>query len=216
MRIIKACTLSVAALAPLACCKSKFIHPPERDLDAREDFQKNKRYEYDWGNFTKDNEDSVYWFEIRSGNNDGKGATVAQSQYFNVSAPKPDETEYITRILTPTATTSQGPNTTGSSSKEDTITSPVSSSQAGLSRGETAGIAVGATIGGLLILGGVGWMAWRRLARNKSDTAVSECLPHNYQQQQLYVSEQKAELPVDPSTHPSEYATSRPGLHEAP
>ncbi|KAL5583817.1 hypothetical protein FOVSG1_015168 [Fusarium oxysporum f. sp. vasinfectum] len=172
--------------------------------------------EYDLLDLALNNEDSVYWFMLYSS---GKGR-VARSAHVNVTAPQNDETKSVSVSTTltfrqqePSSTTEQAletdtePTTTGSFSSEETSSSSDSGSDSGLSRGETAG----AIIGGLLILGGLGWFAWRRLAMSKKD---AEGLQH--QQQQFYSSETKSELPGNLNTPPSDYARSLAGLYEAP
>lgn len=149
---------------------------------------------------------------------------VAQSVPVNVTAPQNDETMSVSVSTTltfrqeePSSTTEQiletdtEPTTTGSSPSEETSSSADYGLDSGLSQGETAGVTAGAIIGGLLILGGLGWFAWRRLAMRKKD---AEGLQH--QQQQSYCAETKPELPGNLNTHPSDYARSLPGLYEAP
>ncbi|EWZ97345.1 hypothetical protein FOWG_01832 [Fusarium oxysporum f. sp. lycopersici MN25] len=223
---------------------TKFIRPPERDPDqaADQDMTKNNHYDdgqtipilfdtniknvdlyiwqfidaeknatsllesdgtsdptgwkaqYDISNATENNEDCIYWFSLI----DSKyGGTLAKSQYVNVSAPKAEET------------------TTDSSASVDTSSTLEPSSKSGLSRGEIAGVAVGATIGGLLILGCVGWMVWRRRARMKNNAALAE-LPGNYNQDQPHSERPKSELPAEPVVFPSERPRSPPRIYEAP
>ncbi|KAJ4109397.1 hypothetical protein NW765_004285 [Fusarium oxysporum] len=150
--------------------------------------------QYDISNATENNEDCIYWFSLI----DSKyGGTLAKSQYVNVSAPKAEET------------------TTDSSASVDTSSTLEPSSKSGLSRGEIAGVAVGATIGGLLILGCVGWMVWRRRARMKNNAALAE-LPGNYNQDQPHSERPKSELPAEPVVFPSERPRSPPRIYEAP
>ncbi|CAF3537326.1 unnamed protein product [Fusarium graminearum] len=176
--------------------------------------------EYDLLDLALNNEDSVYWFMLSS-SSEGR---VAQSVHINVTAPQNDETMSVSVSTTltfrqeePSSTTEQvletntEPTTTGSSPSEETSSSADHGLDSGLSRGETAGVTAGAIIGGLLILGGIGWFAWRRLAMRKKD---AEGLQH--QQQQFCCAETKHELPGNLNTHPSNYARSLPGLYEAP
>lgn len=150
--------------------------------------------QYDISNATENNEDCIYWFSLI----DSKyGGTLAKSQYVNVSAPKAEET------------------TTDSSASGDASSTLEPSSKSGLSRGEIAGVAVGATIGGLLILGCVGWMVWRRRARMKNNAALAE-LPGNYNQDQPHSERPKSELPAEPVVFPSERPRSPPRIYEAP
>ncbi|KAL5625828.1 hypothetical protein FOBRF1_000171 [Fusarium oxysporum] len=160
--------------------------------------------QYDISNATENNEDCIYWFSLI----DSKyGGTLAKSQYVNVSAPKAEETKTVTTLTTET--------TTDSSTSRDTSSTLEPSSKSGLSRGEIAGVAVGATIGGLLILGGIGWMVWRKRARRKNDAAPAE-LPGNYNQDQPHSERPKSELPAEPVIFPSERPRSPPRIYEAP
>ncbi|KAH7490091.1 hypothetical protein FOMA001_g3842 [Fusarium oxysporum f. sp. matthiolae] len=150
--------------------------------------------QYDISNATENNEDCIYWFSLI----DSKyGGTLAKSQYVNVSAPKAEET------------------TTDSSASRDASSTLEPSSKSGLSRGEIAGVAVGATIGGLLILGCVGWMVWRRRARMKNNAALAE-LPGNYNQDQPHSERPKSELPAEPVVFPSGRPRSPTRIYEAP
>jgi hypothetical protein len=174
----------------------------------------------------KGDEDSLYWFALVGRVGSGT-AIIAETQYFNVTAP---ELETLTTLQTSTtiqSTTSQTmeastthhittSTTQGRPSSEETESDAGIDSESGMSKGEIAGAAVGGTIGGLILLGAAGWLVWRRLVRNKNDTDVS--VVSQNQQQQFYFSEPKAELPGDPAVevYPSGYARSPPGLHEAP
>ncbi|SPJ74087.1 uncharacterized protein FTOL_03817 [Fusarium torulosum] len=117
---------------------------------------------------SKNNEDSIYSFVIYE---DGIKGALATSQYVNVSAPKPDETKYVTIATTLTfrdisSTTepltesglesSTAPTTTDMPLSEETESSTTATASPGLSQGATACIAIGALLGGLLILGGFG------------------------------------------------------------
>lgn len=149
--------------------------------------------QYDISNATKNNEDCIYWFTLM----DSKyGGILAKSQYVNVSAPKAEET------------------TTGSSASRETSSVPKPSSKSGLSRGEIAGVAVGATIGGLLVLGGIGWLVWRRRTRRKNNAAPAE-LPGHYEGQP-HSDRPKSELPAEPVIFPPERPRSPPRIYEAP
>ncbi|KAF4342801.1 hypothetical protein FBEOM_3209 [Fusarium beomiforme] len=169
--------------------------------------------QYDMSNVTENNEDCIYWFSII----DSKyGGTLAESQYVNVSAPKAEETKTVTAsAASTTLTTETTTSTTDASSSKEASSISEPSSSSGLSRAEIAGVAVGATIGGLLILGGIGWVVWRRRARRKNDAALAE-LPGNYNQDQPYSERPKSELPADPVVFPSESPGSPPRIYEAP
>lgn len=177
--------------------------------------------EYDVKGLSNNDEDSTYYFAIWS------QKMLAQSQYFNVSAPEPEKTHtiiQITTIIREERTTTQAivdPTTesttesaTESTTELSTTTTATSEeidaiSDSGLSRSQTAGVAVGAVIGGLLILGSVGWFLWRKVSRNVSEGP-------QVQQQQAQHSELKAELPGDSQPHVSDYARSPTGLYEVP
>ncbi|KAF4444522.1 hypothetical protein F53441_11115 [Fusarium austroafricanum] len=178
--------------------------------------------EYDAGKMMKNNEDCVYWFGLYE-----SGRRVAASQYVNVSAPKLDKTKTVTATSTKTlsflsetfttrtsaeSTTKPTADTTGASLSEETSST---SSDPGLSKGETAGVAVGAILGGLLILGGIGWVIWTRLAKKKNNTGPLAELP-DHSQQQPYASEQKVELPGHPEAYPPNHARSPSQIFEAP
>lgn len=173
-------------------------------------------------------EDSMYWFALVDADDPERGV-YAQTQFFNVTAPKLETTTLVTTEtstmtqsstsqIMETATTEPitASTTTDRPSSEETESDTGVDSESRMSKGETAGAAVGGTIGGLILIGAVGYLAWRRLARNKKDTDVSEA--SQAQQQQIYSSEPKAELPGDPAveTYQLGYARSPPGLHEAP
>lgn len=175
--------------------------------------------EYNVGGLSKNEEDSVYTFALwisRSG-------VLAQSLFFNVSAPEPETTTTISKVLSITRATTQSiaesttqsePSTTAKTAatsatiaEEDTGATPKS----GLSKGETAGAAIGGTIGGLLIFGCVGWLLWKQISKKKRDQGIYE-VPA----EQLPVPEPKAELPGDHGSHIPGYARSPPGVFEAP
>ncbi|SCV27206.1 uncharacterized protein FFB14_01439 [Fusarium fujikuroi] len=236
--------LIFSVFTTLASCFSKSLRPPERDPDQAvdQDMTKNNHYEdgemipilyntnikkvdlyiwqfidaeknttarlendgtsdstgwkaqYDISNATENNEDCIYWFSLMDSTYEG---TLAKSQNVNVSAPKAKET------------------TTDSPTSRDTSPTLESSSNHGFSRGEIAGVAVGATIGGLLILGGIGWMVWRMRARRINDGTLAE-LPGHYAQEQPQSERPKSELPAEPVVFPRERPRSPPRIYEAP
>ncbi|KAF0644745.1 hypothetical protein FPSE5266_20037 [Fusarium pseudograminearum] len=175
--------------------------------------------EYNIAGLSKNGEDSVYCFTLWESSN----GYLAQSITFNVTAPDPETTTTISKVLSITRTTTQSiaesttqsePSTTAKTTatsttiaEEDTGATPNS----GLSKGETAGAAVGGTIGGLLIFGCVGWLLWKQISKKKRDPSIYE-VPTG----QLPVSEPKAELPGDHGSHIPGYARSPPGVFEAP
>ncbi|KAF4958810.1 hypothetical protein FGADI_2154 [Fusarium gaditjirri] len=175
--------------------------------------------QYDAGKIMKNREDSVYWFGLYD-----SGDRVAASQYVNVSAPKLDKTKTVTSTKTlsfesETFSTRTSAEATTKDTADRTSASPTvepssTSSDSRLSEGETAGVAVGATLGGLLIIGVIGWIAWRRLAKRKSNTVPPVELPGHLQQP--YVSEQKVELPGHPEAYPPHHTRSPSQIFEAP
>jgi hypothetical protein len=182
--------------------------------------------EYNFGGLSENNEDSIYSFVLYE---HGVKGALATSQNLNVSAPKPDETKYVTIATTLTfrdvsSTTvpsteseiesSTVPTTTDISLSEDAKSGITATASPGLSQGATAGIAIGAILGGLLILGGFGWLIWKSFIRKKDghDNANGiEYQPEQY----VYSMGQKAELPGD-SRNPYTHPRIVPGLHEAP
>ncbi|KAF4958966.1 hypothetical protein FGADI_2045 [Fusarium gaditjirri] len=181
--------------------------------------------EWDVSGLLKGNEDSVYWFAL--GDPDDLSSLIAKTQYFNVTAPKLEtSTTTTTALQTSTTIQSTSPSRVATSVTEPlpTSTTPDESSESdfgpdsdsGMSKGKIAGAAVGGTIGSLLLIGAVGWLAWRRLGRSKKNTEVS--VVSQGHQQHFDSSETKAELPGDPAVevYAPGYARSPPGLHEAP
>ncbi|KAF5246918.1 hypothetical protein FAUST_1103 [Fusarium austroamericanum] len=176
--------------------------------------------EYNFAGLSKNGEDSVYYFTLWERSN----GYFAQSITFNVTAPDPETTTTtISKVLSITRTTTQSiaESTTQSepSTTEETIATSTTIAEddtgatpnSGLSKGETAGVAVGGTIGGLLIFGCVGWLLWKQISKKKRDQGIYE-VPA----EQLPVSEPKVELPGDHGSHIPGYARSPPGVFEAP
>ncbi|CEI41848.1 unnamed protein product [Fusarium venenatum] len=173
----------------------------------------NWKAQYDISNVTENNEDCIYWFEVKDSESDG---TLAESQYVNVSAPRSDETKTTTASTTSTTLTMENTmSATDTSPSNEASSTSEPNSNPGLSRGEIAGVVVGATIGGLLSLGGIGWMLWRRRARRKNDGVAAE-LPGDYNQDQPYSERPKSELPAEPVVLPLERPKSPPRIYEAP
>lgn len=184
-------------------------------------------FEYNFGDLSKNNEDSVYSFVLYEF---GIKGALATSQNLNVSAPKPDETKYITIATTLTfrdvsSTTapmtesrlesSTVPTTTDISSSEESKSSITATANPGLSQGATAGIAVGALLGGLLISGGFGWLVWKRFITKKNGSDSENGIEYQ-PEQYVYSMEQKAELPGDSRNAHNHPVRTVPGLYEAP
>ncbi|EWG41123.1 hypothetical protein FVEG_03289 [Fusarium verticillioides 7600] len=180
--------------------------------------------EWDVMGIMEGNEDSVYHF-VLSPPQGGLIEPIATTQYFNVTAPR-IETTVVSTLETSTTVRSMSSSHVATSATQPLPTSTATdrnlnpdadlNSDSGVSKGEIAGAAVGGTIGGLILLGVVGWFIWKRLGRSKGNTDVS--VVSQSQQGQVNYSETKAELPGDPmlEVYPAGYARSPPGLHEAP
>ncbi|KAF5253703.1 hypothetical protein FANTH_1395 [Fusarium anthophilum] len=178
--------------------------------------------EWDVMGTMENNEDTVYFF-ILSSHSGSTGGSIAMTQEFNVTAPKLETT---TATMLQTSTTIQSISSVATSATQPLPTSTTTDRSSdpdthpnydsGISKSEIAGAAVGGTIGGLIILGVVGWLIWRKLGRSKKETGLSVVSQGHHQQFQS--SETKAELPGEPAVegYPSGYARSPPGLHEAP
>ncbi|RFN47815.1 hypothetical protein FIE12Z_7943 [Fusarium flagelliforme] len=169
--------------------------------------------QYDISNATENKEDCIYWFSINVSKSDG---ILAESQFVNVSAPKAEETKAITTSMVLITVIREATVTaTYASPSEEASSISESSPTPGLSRGGIAGVAVGGTIGGILILGSIGWMIWRRRARGKNGAAPAE-LPGDYNQDQPYSERPKSELPAEPVVFLSEGPRGPPRVYEAP
>ncbi|UNI24609.1 hypothetical protein JDV02_010344 [Purpureocillium takamizusanense] len=89
-----------------------------------------------------------------------------QSAYFNVSlprkaAPSPTTITTTAAVSTPTPTRSTAPSSTGGGGGSGSTT---------LSHGAAAGIGVGVTLAVLVVLGGLGFLLWRRWQRRRDAT----------------------------------------------
>lgn len=108
------------------------------------------------------------------------GSVKFSSSYFNVSlppqatSPTPASSAFPT---TTTTTTLSGTTAVPSSTTTPSATSEPASS--GLSHGAAAGIGVGVTLGCILVLGGLGFMWWRRRKSRREANSTAE----NWQQQ---------------------------------
>nr|RBQ99810.1 hypothetical protein FVER53263_09339 [Fusarium verticillioides] len=201
------------------------------DIDAGAQIEGTGTYwqaQYDIAGALSNNEDSVYYFQLYEP--DDK-AQLARSQYVNVSAPMSETpisvsapaskiSTFSTEVSTLQTSTTLAGNTntvpTDSSSSDETDPSSETNSRPGLSSAATGGVAAGAAIGGLLIVGGIGWLTWRWLARKKQDRPISELPADLPQQNQPDPPQTKAELTGDLVTYPPSYATSPSGIHEVP
>ncbi|KAI8402799.1 hypothetical protein FOFC_16226 [Fusarium oxysporum] len=127
--------------------------------------------EYDMGRYLRHGEDSVYWFgTYKSGD---QQTPLAESQYFNVTAPDPPQlhtvtvSEAVTSVqesatlqLPPQSTTESGSDATATEvpSGQETKANTGLSSRFELTTTEIVGITVGASLGGVVVLGGIGWL----------------------------------------------------------
>ncbi|EXL69929.1 hypothetical protein FOPG_14168 [Fusarium oxysporum f. sp. conglutinans race 2 54008] len=134
--------------------------------------------EYDMGRYLRHGEDSVYWFgTYKSGD---QQTPLAESQYFNVTAPDPPQlhtvtvSEAVTSVqesatlqLPPQSTTESGSDATATEvpSGQETKANTGLSSRFELTTTEIVGITVGASLGGVVVLGGIGWLGCRKSAR---------------------------------------------------
>ncbi|KAF5538664.1 hypothetical protein FMEXI_9299 [Fusarium mexicanum] len=202
--------------------------------------------EYDYLGLADGNEDSVYWFTLfkssegrvawsdyfnvsspeadattsgsisATATGPGLAASTSGQHASTLTAGSETDTEHTSTTSTASAASTTSTTSTASTASTAPTTSTTSSTKSGsgLSQGATAGVTAGAIIGGLLIIGFIGFFVWRRLKKGKKNVKGTE--EAQDQQHQFYPLETKVELPSDITTHPSEYATSRPGLHEAP
>lgn len=201
------------------------------DIEAGERIKETGTYwqaQYDIAGALSNNEDSVYYFQLYEPDDE---AQLARSQYINVSAPMSETpvsvsvptstiSTFSTEASTLQTSTTLADNTntapTDSSSSDETDSSSETKSSPGLSPAAAGGVAAGAGIGGLLIIGVIGWLTWRRLARKKQDRPISELPADLPQQHQPDPPQTKAELAGDPGTYPPGYARSPSGIHEVP
>lgn len=170
----------------------------------------------------------MYWTIYKFGEN----RIVFSSHYFNVTLDGPETstlseataTASLSSVAPEGATPTASATTTADSSSTDSADSSTETTQAadadeGLSTGAVAGIAVGATIGGMLLLAGLGFLIWKRTRKEKpSEKPPGE--PSAHQHAELSTPEQKQhELAGNPhisSPGGQPYARGPGGLHEAP
>ncbi|KAF5025399.1 hypothetical protein F66182_2501 [Fusarium sp. NRRL 66182] len=178
-----------------------------------------------------DNEDAVFHFALfESGTNN----QVALSGAFNVTVPR-DETTTSTQSTTVEPSSATNPASTAAAATTDSA-AETTGADAGnnsggdeLSTGAVAGIAVGATLGGLLVLGGAGFLLWKHFRKGSGATAGGYAPPGELgpggqgQPVQEYYKPPgqqgpQAELADQQWMHPPQqgYARGPGGLHEAP
>ncbi|KAF4972314.1 hypothetical protein FSARC_1093 [Fusarium sarcochroum] len=174
----------------------------------------------------EDGEDAVFHFSLfQSGTNN----IVANSQNFNVTIPKDETTTSAASTTvkpspTPTRDTSE---TTTDASAETTTDAASDSDDKSLSTGAVAGIAVGATIGGILVLGGLGFLLWKHFRKGAGPStggyAPPSEMPTGAQNQPAHEyykppGQPPAEMAGQPWIHQPQqgYGSGPGGLHEAP
>lgn len=125
----------------------------------------------------EDGEDAVFYFSVYK---TGVDEIVSTSHYFNVTFEAADETPTSTasRGGEPTSTlfeetTSASTSTSGPTTTAETI-SDDDDGDSGLSTGAVAGIAVGATLGGIAAIAAIGFFLWKRRRANKAAQAPAE------------------------------------------
>ena len=147
--------------------------------------------EYDWtaspinANGLENGEDAVLYFDIMNAT-DSSHRRIDSSSYFNVtysggtksssssSSPSPSPSPSgTTRTFESEETATTASDTTVLSTPTGTHASK-SDSDDGLSTGAVAGIAVGATLGGILVLGGLGFWLGRAFARRSRPDEKSD------------------------------------------
>ncbi|KAF4341285.1 Crumbs like 3 [Fusarium beomiforme] len=174
------------------------------------------------------NDDAVFHFSLfKSGTND----IYANSAAFNVTVPKGETTSATlastTAIQSPTATGALSETTTTEAATETTTSNSSNKDDGGLSTGAVAGVAVGATIGGILLLGGAGFLLWRHFRKGPGGNVGGYAPPsemptgaQNQPVQEYYkapTQQAPAEMAGQPWIHPSQNGYQGPGgLHEAP
>ncbi|KAF5678376.1 Crumbs like 3 [Fusarium heterosporum] len=169
-------------------------------------------------------EDAVFHFSIfKSGTND----IYANSATFNVTVPQDEETSAASTVEpSPTPTSAVSETTTAAATESTTEAASDKEEDKGLSTGAVAGIAVGATLGGILVLAGLGFLLWRHFRKGSGPAAGGYAPPsdmHTSPQHQPVREYYKppehqqapAEMAGQPWIHPPQ-AGYQGGLHEAP
>ncbi|KAF7557913.1 hypothetical protein G7Z17_g233 [Cylindrodendrum hubeiense] len=155
-------------------------------------------------------EQAIFYFGMYE---TGATSLNATSHYFNVTVPSSYTTLSTSTTATATATadavstTAEATTTAASASAEAT-----KKADSKLSTGAVAGIGVGAAIGGILALSGIGLFFWKRSRRGDSSGAYTQS------QQSPPPEEPKHELAEGGWNHapPQRAAVGPTGLYEAP
>ncbi|KAF4973784.1 hypothetical protein FZEAL_9231 [Fusarium zealandicum] len=166
---------------------------------------------------------NVYYFAMSE---NGVPVPYYTSHYFNITDPDKASSSTVTGAASST-TTGGGASSTAAEGSSTTSSSDTAEKKddGGLSTGATAGIAVGAAIGGLLICGGLGFLLWKRFRKGDHATpgstdhdkeVVASTTMQGYPQYQQYQQYQQHPFyqPVQQQQQP--YAANTGGLHEAP
>ncbi|KAF5984956.1 Crumbs protein like protein 3 [Fusarium bulbicola] len=175
-----------------------------------------------------DDRDGVFHYSLfKSGTND----IVANSAAFNVTVPKDETTSAslasTTALPSPSSTGALSETTTTDAATETTTDTSSNKDDGGLSTGAVAGVAVGATIGGIALLAGAGFLLWRHFRKGKGATAGGYAppseMPVGAQNQPVHeyykppAQQPPAEMAGQPWGHPSQNGyQGHGGLHEAP
>lgn len=140
---------------------------------------------------------NVYFFLM---NDAASGDILTTSHYFNVSDPASSTS--TTTAPSSTSISSKATSTTSSVPVPTSSSEPTPTDQATLSTGAVAGIAVGATLGGLLVVGLIGFLVWKHRFKEVSTTEKD----HSVQSDKITLSPAvrelhgvpRSELPIEP------------------
>ncbi|EMR68765.1 hypothetical protein UCREL1_4206 [Eutypa lata UCREL1] len=140
---------------------------------------------------------NVYFFLM---NDAASGDILTTSHYFNVSDPASSTS--TTTAPSSTSISSKATSTTSSVPVPTSSSEPTPTDQATLSTGAVAGIAVGATLGGLLVVGLIGFLVWKHRFKEVSTTEKD----HSVQSDKITLSPAvrelhgvpRSELPTEP------------------
>lgn len=148
---------------------------------------------------------AIFYMALYANNSESFDTTC---HYFNVTRAEQRTTSTTTSA---TQTSTGGPDASKAPTSDPTATSTSSPDEGGggLSCGAVAGISVGATIGGILLLGGLGFFAGRAFSRkNNQANRNSYAAPpfENY----------KPEGPPGQMSSPQTYTTATSGTYYQP
>lgn len=160
-------------------------------------------------------EDAILYFAVMPAKSPNKDA---MSHYFNVTiadAPtttSASDTASVSTISMATTSMTVVPSNTTTPPPENS-----GGSSPGLSNGAVAGIAVGCTIGGLLLLGGIGLLLWKKMKKSKAADETQETQESEVKKEPLELSGPAIhEAPTNtPSQHHQPHPPNAP-IYEAP